>query len=49
MFVKLIDIIDALNAQNDDILHYLDRKTGEIVMITREELGAVEDRATAEE
>ena len=47
--VKLKDIVDALDIQNDEILHYLDKNTGEIVMITREELGAVEEGATAEE
>jgi len=47
--VKLSEIVDALNVQNDEILHYLDRKSGEIVMVSREELGAVEDGASAEE
>lgn len=49
MPVKLTDIIQALDMQNDEIFHYLDRNTGEIVMISREESWAVESGAAIEE
>jgi hypothetical protein len=39
---KLKDIIDALGFQMDEILQYLNRETGKIEMITREELALAE-------
>jgi hypothetical protein len=47
--VKLADIADALDVQNNDIVHYLDRQTGEIEMVTSEELTAAERGAAIEE
>jgi|SRR5882672_414822 len=41
--VKLNDVIDALEAAGEEHAHYLDRSTGEIVMITNEEMEAVEE------
>lgn len=49
MPVKLTEIVGALNIQNDDVAHYLDRQTGEIEMVTSEELRAVERGAAIEE
>ena len=40
--VKLNDVIDALDEVGEQHRHYLDRRTGEIVMITKEEIAAAE-------
>jgi hypothetical protein len=41
--VKLKDVVDALDATGDEQRHYLDRRTGEIVMISNEEMEAAEE------
>lgn len=41
--VKLNDVIEALEAAEDEHAHYLDKDTGEIVLITNEEMEAAED------
>jgi hypothetical protein len=41
--VKLNDVIEALEAAGEEHTHYLDRRTGEIVMITDEEMEAAEE------
>src|SRR5258705_6079893 len=47
--VKINDVIDALEATGEEHAHYLDRSTGEIVLITNEEMEAAEeDELTSE-
>jgi len=41
--VKLNDVIEALEAAGEEHTHYLDKRTGEIVMITNEEMEAAEE------
>jgi hypothetical protein len=41
--VKLNDVIEALETAAEECAHYLDRNTGEIVMITNEEMEAAEE------
>ncbi len=41
--VKLQDVIDALEATVDELSHYLDRRTGEIFLVTSEEMEAAEE------
>lgn len=41
--VKLDDVIKSLESAGDDHAHYLDKRTGEIVLITNEEMEAAED------
>lgn len=41
--VKLNDLIDALEAAGEEHTHYLDRRTGEIVLISNEEMEAAEE------
>ncbi|SRR6266436_1456051 len=41
--VKLNDVIEALDAAGEDHSHYLDKRTGEIVLITNEEMEAAEE------
>jgi len=41
--VKLNDVIEALEATGEEHAHYLDRSTGEIVLITNEEMEAAEE------
>ena len=41
--VKLDDVIEALDAAGEDHSHYVDKRTGEIVMITNEEMEAAEE------
>jgi hypothetical protein len=41
--VKLNDVIEALEAAGEEFAHYLDRNTGEIVMLTNEEMEAAEE------
>jgi len=41
--VKLQDVIDALEATADELSHYLDKRTGEIFLVTSEEMEAAEE------
>ena len=41
--VKLNDVIEALETTGEEHAHYLDRSTGEIVLITNEEMEAAEE------
>jgi hypothetical protein len=41
--VKLKDVIEALEAAGDEHTHYLDKDTGEIVLITNDEMEAAEE------
>ena len=41
--VKLNEVIEALEAAAEECAHYLDRNTGEIVIITNEEMQAAEE------
>ena len=41
--VKLNDVIEALEAAAEEHAHYLDKRTGEIVLITNEEMEAAEE------
>jgi len=43
MLVKLNDVIEALDEAAEECSHYLDRNTGEIVMISNEEMEAAEE------
>ncbi len=47
--VKLSDIIDAIEIMTDESSSYLNMKTGEVVMITDEEMGAAEEDEPLEE
>jgi Uncharacterised protein family (UPF0158) len=47
--VKLQDVIDALEMAADETSYYLDKRTGEIEMITNEIWGAVEDDEPVED
>jgi hypothetical protein len=44
--VKLTELVGALDIQDSDIFHYLNVKTGEIVMVAREEMEVVKEEAT---
>lgn len=41
--VKLNDVIEALDAAGEEHTHYLDRRTGEIFMISNDEMEAAEE------
>ena len=41
--VKLNDVIEALESAGDEHAHYLDKRTGEIVLITDEDMKAAEE------
>lgn len=41
--VKLKDVVDALEEVGDEISHYLDKRTGEVVLITDEVMSAAEE------
>ena len=41
--VKLNDVIEALDATGEEHAHYLDRSTGEIVLITNDEMETAEE------
>jgi len=43
MPVKLNDVIEALEMAAEECAHYLDKRTGEIVMVTNEEMEAAEE------
>lgn len=41
--VKLSSIVEALDIQNDETLAYLDRQTGQVLVVSDEDLRAAED------
>ena len=41
--VKLDDVVEAIDSAMEEHVHYLDKRTGEIVLLTSEELQAAED------
>ena len=41
--VKLNDVVEAIDSAMEEQVHYLDKRTGEIILLTREELSAAED------
>ena len=43
LHVKLKDVIEALEEAGEEHAHYLDKRTGEIVLITNEEMEAAEE------
>jgi len=47
--VKLDDIVDGLESQSDESSSFLNKKTGEVVLITDEELNAAEDNEPIED
>jgi len=47
--VKLNDIIDALDTAGDELQQYLDKRTGEIVLVTNEEMEEAEDASLGDE
>ncbi len=47
--VKLDEIIDGLESQSDESSSFLNKKTGEVVFITDEELNAAEENEPIED
>lgn len=47
--VKLRAIIDAMEMQSDTMSHYLNKKTGEVILISEEEMEAAESDEPIEE
>ncbi len=47
--VKLSELVDALEFQSDTASHYLNKKTGAIVLVTEEDISAAEDDELAED
>lgn len=43
MELKLEDVVDALEAAGDEHSHYLDKRTGEIILLTNEDFEAAEE------
>jgi len=41
--VKLKDVVDALDEGGDELSHYMDKRSGEIFLITNEEMSAAEE------
>ena len=41
--VKLNDVVEALDSATEEHVYYLDKQTGEIVLLTSEDLQAAED------
>ena len=41
--VKLNDVVEAIDRAMEEQVHFLDRRTGEIILLTSEELTAAED------
>ena len=41
--VKLNDVVDAIDSAMEEHAHYLDKRTGEIILLTSEELTAAEE------
>ncbi|SFS76982.1 UPF0158 family protein [Paenibacillus sp. BC26] len=46
--VKLIDLVGEIEMQIDDTFTYINSATGEVFMLTREEIGAAEDEKPLE-
>jgi len=46
--VKLSEVIDAMDSQSDEISAYLNKKTGELVLLSEEEFSAAEEKAALE-
>ena len=47
--VKLQEVIDALEVMGDEMTHYLNKLTGEVVLVTDEQMSAAEKSAVEEE
>lgn len=47
--VKLSEIVDGMQFQSDETSHYLNRKTGEVLPVTDEELSAAEEEDSLEQ
>ena len=47
--VKLSDVIDALESASEELSSYLDRRTGELIQLSSEEIQAAEDDALISE
>jgi len=43
MRVKLDDVIEALDSATEELTYYLDKRTGEIILLTSEDIQAAED------
>ena len=41
--VKIKEVVDALDEGSDELSHYMDKRSGEIFLITDEEMSAAED------
>jgi Uncharacterised protein family (UPF0158) len=41
--VKLSEIVEALDGANESLTWYLDKRTGEVILINKEEMSAVEE------
>lgn len=41
--VKLSDVVEALDSATEELSYYLDKRTGEIILITDEDMQAAED------
>ena len=41
--MKLKDVVDALEMASDENRNYLDKRTGEVIMLTKEEMSAAEE------
>ena len=46
--VKLCDIIEGMESQSDESSSYLNKNTGEVVLIGYEEMSAAEDQKCAD-
>ena len=49
MIIKRSDNVDAMQMQSEEMFHYLNKKTGEIVLVSREEMDAAENDELADE
>ena len=47
--IKLNDIVDAMQIQSETMTHYLNKKTGKIVLISQEDADAAESDEIMEE
>lgn len=47
--VKLSDIVDAMDMTSDTMTHYLNKKTGEVIPISEEEMNAAENEESFED
>src|SRR5260370_22204396 len=43
MRVKLNEVVEALESATEELAHYLDKRTGEIILLTRDDLRAAEE------